>query len=188
MTEQKSKLAVELEDLIARKFPNDEVGLAYLERIKQGNLTKKENIESHMCTYFAPYDPLAKQVFIGHHKKAGIWLFNGGHVDEGETLRETLKREIDEEWGLNYDDFEISEPGLLTFRDIYNLTKQPCLWHFDIWHFIPVDKNVFNPDGERLAEEFHESNWVQLDEARKLFLDDESSLKAIKFIEDNLLK
>jgi 8-oxo-dGTP pyrophosphatase MutT (NUDIX family) len=186
MNETKSKLAIELEDLIGRKFSNDEVASAYLERIKLGNLTKKENSESHLCTYFAPYDPVAKQVFIGHHKKAGIWLFNGGHIDEGETLRDTLKREIDEEWGLDMHDFEIEEPGLLTFRDIYNPTKQPCLWHFDIWHFIPVDKNTFNPDKEKLAEEFHECIWVDLDEARKLFLDDESSLKAIKFIEENL--
>src|SRR6185369_9101284 len=101
MTESKITLALELEDLIKRKFSSDETALKYLERIKLGNLTKKENPQSHFCTYFAPYDPKAKQVFIGHHKKAGIWLFNGGHVDEGETLRDTLNREIDEEWGLD---------------------------------------------------------------------------------------
>lgn len=187
MPNLKSKLAIELENLIKNSFSDDEVSVAYLERIKLGNLTKKENPESHVCTYFAPYDPVAREVFIGHHKKAGIWLFNGGHVDKGEILIDTLKREIDEEWGLDVKDFEIKKPGLLTFRDIYNPEKQPCREHFDIWHFIPVDKDSFYPDKEKLAEEFHENRWVSFDEAVKLFADDISSIKAIGYIRNNLL-
>jgi 8-oxo-dGTP pyrophosphatase MutT (NUDIX family) len=181
----KSKLALELEELINRKFPNDDVALKYLERIKLGNLTKKENPESHMCTYFAPYDPVAKQIFIGHHKKAGKWLFNGGHIDPNETLAEALKREISEEWGLDYADFKIEDPQLLTICPINNPTKQPCLSHFDIWHFIPVNKDTFNPDMEKLAEEFHEAKWLSIDEAMELNTDD-NQRKGFKFVAENL--
>ncbi|HEX8973930.1 MAG TPA: NUDIX domain-containing protein [Patescibacteria group bacterium] len=180
-----SKLANELEDLISRKFPNDEVSLEYLERIKEGKLTKKENPESHFCTYFAPYDPVAKQIFIGRHKKADKWLVNGGHIDEGETLRECLKREISEEWGLDAGDFKIEEPQLLTIFPIWNPGKQPCLKHFDIWHFIPVDKDVFHPNEEKLAEEFHEWGWFTFEEAMNLNTDD-NQRKGFIFVAENL--
>lgn len=185
MIKIKSKLAIELEDLISRKFQNDETASKYLKRIKDGNLTKKENAESHMCTYFAPYDPMAKEIFIGHHKKADKWLFNGGHIDPNETLIDTLKREIQEEWGLNYDDFEIEEPQLLTMCPIDNPIKQPCRMHFDIWHFIPVDKNTFHPDKNKLAEEFFEAGWFNFEKAMKLNTDD-NQRKGFQYVKDNL--
>lgn len=146
---------------------------------------KKENELSHMCTYFAPYDPVAKEIFIGHHKKSGLWLTNGGHIEIGETLRETLKREIDEEWGLKYEDFEIPEPALLTICPIDNPEKQKCREHFDIWHFIPVNKNAFHPSAEKLAEEFHEAKWFSFDDAMKLNAGD-NQRKGFQFIKDNL--
>lgn len=180
-----NRLKSELEDIINRKFSNDETALKYLERIREGNLCKKENELSHMCTYFAPYDPVAKEIFIGHHKKSGLWLMNGGHIEPGETLSDTLKREIDEEWGLKYEDFEIPEPALLTICPIDNPEKQKCRAHFDIWHFIPVDKNSFHPDEEKLAEEFHEAKWFSFDEAMKLNAGD-NQRKGFQFIKDNL--
>ncbi|EKE19360.1 MAG: hypothetical protein ACD_9C00040G0002 [uncultured bacterium] len=178
-------LAAELEDIIKRKFPNDEVGLMYLEKIKEGELTKKENELSHMCTYFAPYDPVAKEIFIGHHKKADKWLVNGGHIDEGETLKDTLKREIEEEWGLDYNDFKIDEPQLLTICPINNPEKQKCRLHFDIWHFIPVDKKDFHPNAKKLSEEFHAWGWYTVDDAIKLNTDD-NQRKGFQFIKNNL--
>lgn len=185
MPEQKSKLTLELEDLIAHKFPDDPVGQKYLERIKKGELTKHENPFSHMCTYFVPYDPIVKQLFIGNHKKSGLWLVNGGHIDEGETLKDVLKREIDEEWGLNSEDFDIVEPQLLTICPINNPEKQKCTEHFDIWHFIPVDKNTFNPDREKLLQEFSEVGWFTYEEAMKIKNDDNQK-KGIQFAKDNL--
>ncbi len=187
MFDSKSILAVELEDLINRKFPNDETALKYLERIEDGNLCKKENELSHMCTYFAPYDPVAKEIFIGHHKKAGLWLVNGGHIDEGETLGDTLRREIEEEWGLDHNDFEIGEPQLLTICPINNPEKQKCRLHFDIWHFIPVDKNTFHPSDEKLSEEFHEWGWFSVEDAMKLNTDD-NQRKGFVFVRDNLFE
>jgi len=187
MPESKSLLAIELEDLIARKFSDDPVGQKYLERIKEGMLTKHENPFSHLCTYFAPYDPAAKQLFIGNHKKSGLWLVNGGHIAEGETLSDTLKREIDEEWGLDSKDFDIPEPQLLTICPINNPEKQTCTEHFDIWHFIPVDKNTFNPDKEKLMTEFSEVGWFTYDEAMKLNNGDNQK-KGITFAANHLFK
>ncbi len=181
-----SKLTIELKGIIERKFSNEEIAQKFLERLKQEDLTIDENPQSHFCVYFAAYDPNARQIFIGHHKKSGLWLANGGHIDKDETLRETLKREIDEEWGLKYKDLNVGEPQLLTITEIYNPEKQPCRAHYDVWHFVPVDKNTFNPDKNKLAEEFYENRWISPNEAKKLLIKDVNHNKALDFVENNL--
>lgn len=184
-----NQLTKDLEKLISEKFFHQAMGQKFLERLGQGNLTRDENPESHFCVYFAAYDPKAKQIFIGHHKKSGLWLVNGGHIDQGETLQETLKREIDEEWGLaeNLENLEISQPRLLTITEINNLPKQTCRAHYDVWYFVAVDKNVFNPDKQKLATEFHENQWVTFETARKSFIKDANNLQALDFMENNLI-
>ena len=39
-----------------------------------------------------------------------VWQFPGGHLEEGETFKECLKREVLEETGIYLDDDEIKEP------------------------------------------------------------------------------
>jgi ADP-ribose pyrophosphatase YjhB (NUDIX family) len=34
------------------------------------------------------------------HHKSDIWTLPGGHVDEGETLHQAMKREIKEEFNI----------------------------------------------------------------------------------------
>lgn len=181
---EKSRLALEIEGLLKDQFAGNEMASKFLQRIEQGTLTKDENPKSHLCAYFAAYDPNANQVFIGHHKKSGLWLFNGGHIDSGETMNETLIREIGEEWGLDGNDFELNPPAFLTITEIDNPTKQPCNFHYDLWCFISVDKNSFNPVEAKLLEEFHEASWKNLDEARNL-IREKNTLSAIDFVENN---
>lgn len=178
-------LATELKDLLRDYFSGNELADKFLQRIEEGSLTRDENPKSHFCAYFAAFDPQAKEVFIGHHKKAGLWLFNGGHIDEGETIRETVMREIGEEWGLDGQDFEIKAPALLTITEINNPTKQPCNFHYDLWCFISVNKGTFNPVETKLMGEFHEAGWKSLEEARSL-IKDKSTLQAIDFVENKL--
>jgi ADP-ribose pyrophosphatase YjhB (NUDIX family) len=181
-------LSIELKKLIKEKFAKDDIVPRFLQKISEGNLTRDENPQSHFCLYFAAYDPKAKQIFIGHHKKSGFWLVNGGHVDEGEIYQETLKREIGEEWGINYKELNVGKPQLLTITEINNLPKQPCRIHYDIWYFVNVNRNTFNPDKNKLAEEYFENRWVDLRKARKSLVKELNHLRALNFIENNLLK
>lgn len=180
-----SKLAVELEKLLGgEKFVGDEVAEKFLKRVVEGDLTKQENPKSHFCTYFAAYDSNAKEIFIGHHKKSGLWLFNGGHIDGDETIKDCLIREIGEKWGLDGSNFKISPPTFFTITEIDNPTKQPCNFHFDLWCFLAIDKNNFKPSEANLLEEFYEYGWKNLAEARNLMVH-KNQLLAIDFVEKN---
>ncbi|MEI6835837.1 MAG: NUDIX domain-containing protein [Candidatus Falkowbacteria bacterium] len=179
----KNKLTQEIEGLLD-KAASKEIALIFKNRLKEGDLTRDENAESHFCAYFAACDYKNKQLFIGHHIKSGLWLFNGGHIDEGENLAETVAREIEEEWGLKADNLQVNKPALLTLAEINNPTKQKCRLHLDIWHFINVNQDEFNPDPLKIAEEFYSAEWMDLTRARQL-VTDEANLQALDFIEAN---
>ncbi|WP_432832959.1 NUDIX domain-containing protein [Dactylosporangium sp. CA-092794] len=51
----------------------------------------------HLVTYFLPFDSATDQVFLVAHRKAGLWLPPGGHVEPGEAPWAAVEREADEE-------------------------------------------------------------------------------------------
>ncbi|MFH0863958.1 MAG: NUDIX domain-containing protein [Candidatus Gottesmanbacteria bacterium] len=152
----------------------------FLERTQGGNLSREENPLSHFCVYFAAYDPSAKQVFIGHHIKSGLWLFNGGHFEKGENPKEALKREIKEEWGTNVNFPKIPKPELMTLTKIEHPEKQICRYHYDIWYFFSFNKNQFLPDNNLLAKEFYQIGWKSILNARKLIRDPNTLIALVK--------
>lgn len=154
-------------------------------RLEEGSTSRDENPYSHFCVYFAAYDSSSQKVFIGHHKKSGLWLFNGGHIDQGESPKEALKREIREEWGGEVDLSESQFPQFLSITDINNPTKQTCTLHYDIWYFVPVREQDFSPDPDLLSKEFHSTRWLTIEEARN-FVVDRSTLESLDFIQNEL--
>src|SRR5262245_18372308 len=53
--------------------------------------------DKHLCVYSALFDEERRSVLLLDHVKAGLWLFPGGHVDDGEDPRRTVLRETAEE-------------------------------------------------------------------------------------------
>ncbi|MFC1790200.1 NUDIX domain-containing protein [Patescibacteria group bacterium] len=125
-----SKLAKKIQTIVS-DLKSQPVSNQFRKRATEGQLTRDENPQTHFCVYFAACDPKAKRVFLGNHKKSGLWLFNGGHIDEGETPNEALAREISEEWGIK----------------------------------------TFKPKQKLLEEEFSQTSWLTISEARKLVSD-----------------
>ena len=163
-------LAGELTRVVKRKFGGTPLSKKFLNRINEGKLTRDENPVTHFGVYFAGFDPAVGEVFVGRHRKSDLWLFNGGHIDRGESLAQTLEREMEEEWGFVHPSAKILEPPLLTITEITN-DRQVCRLHYDIWYFAPVDKTNFSPDEAKLEKEFHEMKWVTFAEARKAITD-----------------
>jgi len=115
-----------------------EIKEEYAERLKQGDLTRDENLTTHFCSYFLPYRLSDRKVFLEAHKKSGLWLSPGGHIDPGETPSTTVEREIQEELGVKRTIPENELPKLLTITYIKQDVRA-CKVHFDIWYFIPMD-------------------------------------------------
>jgi len=145
-----------------------EIKKEYLNKIAQGNLIRDENSQSHLIVSLAVYDPKKRKVFIGLHKKSGLWLFSGGHIEKEELPIDAAKREFEEELGNKLLLKNISKPSLLTITLIANPDKQKCTKHFDIWYFIPIDSLSFVPDEEKIAEEFTEAGWKTFSQAKAL--------------------
>lgn len=177
------KLADQLRKVVNPSLCDEEqVYLDFLQRIEKGNLTRDENEKSHFCIYFLPYNPDTKEIFITYHKKSGLWISPGGHIEKGETLLDTLNREIKEELGLNLSDGEVDAPFMISITEIDN-PPQPCRAHYDIWYLIQTDGGDFNID----SREFHESRWVTLNQAREL-ITDPNNIKALNLLEQKLKK
>lgn len=179
------ELSKELEELINSGEFDQGTSEKFLQRISEGNLTRDENPYTHFCVYFAAFDPLKNNVFVGHHRKSGLWLFNGGHIDRGENLSDALEREIGEEWGIKIPLENINKPLLLTVTEIPPNQKQICKTHYDVWYFVPsrIDTARFNQD--LLSKEFFENSWLTIPDARSR-ITDPSTLKALVLLEQRL--
>lgn len=140
---------------------------AFQQRLAEGLPTKDENPVSHFCAYFLPFNASNKKVFIVHHKKSGLWISPGGHIDNDETLLQTLNREIEEELGVKEFFKEEQEPFLLTVTPIEKRVVQPCRSHFDVWYLVPTDGDGFNID----LQEFHDTKWMTIEQAEKIVVD-----------------
>jgi 8-oxo-dGTP diphosphatase len=177
-----------LDSLLRQDDPgNKSTSARFIERLADGRLTRDENPADHFCVYFAAYDPELPGVFMGEHIKAGLWLFNGGHVDLGEVPAEALRREMDEEWGKGVCVTRVSSPQLLSITLIDNPARQTCRTHYDIWYFVEVSQETFAPSRARLAEEFHQCRWLTLADAGQM-VTDPNTQRALEFLKSNCCK
>lgn len=164
-------LKQELKKLTRGVLANDKILREFRRRLAEGKLTRDENPLTHFCVFFAAFDPKRKLVFVGHHIKADLWLFNGGHIDKGELVGQAMQREMKEEWGFIPKAETMRAPSHLSVTKIRFPERQICQLHYDIWHFISVDKEKFFPDESRLAEEFHHIRWMTPAIARRKVTD-----------------
>jgi 8-oxo-dGTP pyrophosphatase MutT (NUDIX family) len=94
-----------VEDLVAGVMPLDQQESQdkanTLEWIRSGaplfRTAPPATPDKHLCVYFALFDEARRSVLLIDHVKAGLWLFPGGHVDDGEDPRATVLRELSEE-------------------------------------------------------------------------------------------
>ncbi len=170
-------LANQLRKILDPSLCDKKVYRRFLQRINEGNLLRSENKENHFCVYFLPYNPISQKIFIIYHKKAGRWLITGGHIEKGESPLKTVVREIKEELGIELTKKQIGNPFLLTITKINNL-PQICRTHFDLWYLLPTDGRNFQTD----SEEFNQSKWVTIAQARKL-VTDPAHLQAFDLLE-----
>ncbi|MCH9613421.1 MAG: hypothetical protein SP1CHLAM54_04210 [Chlamydiia bacterium] len=112
----------------------------------------------HLVSYFVPIDCEAQSLLLVDHKKAGLWLPPGGHVDPDEHPQEAAKREMKEELKVNLPLLK-KEPLLVTVTQ----TKGNVIPHTDVslWY---VFKAKAGTEFDYDPREFKTVAWFKLDE------------------------
>jgi 8-oxo-dGTP diphosphatase len=90
----------------------------------------------HLVAYAVLTDPADGGVFLVDHRLAGLWLPAGGHVEPGEDPAGTVRRETQEELGI-----EAAFPpggGHPAFITVTPTTGPPALRHTDVslWYVL----------------------------------------------------
>jgi 8-oxo-dGTP diphosphatase len=140
--------------LVAGVVPGDEMEAAdqagILEWIESGTpifrTVPPATPPKHLVSYFALVDEARRIVLLGDHRKSGLWLPAGGHVEDGEDPRGTVTREAAEELGIT----AVFHP--LADRKPFFLTATPTVGphsHVDVslWFVLASDRDAeLHPD------------------------------------------
>lgn len=88
------------------------------------------------------------QVLLGHHRKSGLWLPPGGHVDPGETPGQTIAREMHEELSVRLG--PVGDPLFLTAQTTVGPNPHVDITFWYVFPGHPDDALAWDP-GEFLA-------------------------------------
>ncbi len=116
-------------------------------------IEKPATPDTHLVSYFVLVDQAQNKLLLTDHKKSGLWLPAGGHVELNEHPKETVEREILEELGIQAD-FLSHAPVFLTV----NKTVGQTAGHTDVSLWYVLRGNVSDSlkyDGQ----EFHQIRW-----------------------------
>ncbi len=152
-------------DLIASIQPLDQVekehitfALNWIKHSSQIFRIEKPAIpDIHLVSYFVLIDQERMQLLLVDHKKSGLWLPAGGHVELNEHPTETVKREAQEELGISAD-FLIDYPFFLTVTKTIGAFQ-----HTDVslWYLLHgKSTNCLNYD----VQEFNRIGWFKIEE------------------------
>lgn len=107
----------------------------------------------HLVCYFVVIDDTAQKLLLVDHKKAGLWLPSGGHVERGEHPKKTVERECMEELSIKAQ-FRFNYPVMITQTKI----NEPANYHTDVslWYALRGDhRQKYN----FAVEEFYSIRW-----------------------------
>lgn len=171
------KLQEHLLTIITPNITDDFDYQRFINRVKKGDLLREANPASHCCAMFVVYDPIQKKVFAVNHRKANMWLFPGGHIEENELPKDNVVREIKEELGLDIALAHIHGPFGMQIIDIEN-PKVACKEHYDAFYALK------KPDQEMIVDmrECSEFGWFTISEALDKFEDPYYKRSVEKFV------
>jgi 8-oxo-dGTP diphosphatase len=114
----------------------------------------------HLVVYFVPVDAASRCLLLGDHRKSGLWLPPGGHVEDGEDPRQAVIREAREELGIAAAGEE-DMPFFLTVTPTNDVNS-----HLDVslWFVLRVARHgtQLTPD----PREFKSVRWFDVDRPR----------------------
>jgi 8-oxo-dGTP diphosphatase len=159
----------EIRSLVARLVPADALeaehcreAVAWLDRT--GDIFRRaapRTPSPHLVSYFLLTDHVQGSVLLADHRKAGLWLPSGGHVEPGEHPVATVRREVQEELGVAavFSPVTGERPMFVTVTE----TTSPVHRHTDVslWFVLSSGASQSLQPGLR---EFREVRWWSRDD------------------------
>ncbi len=121
-------------------------------------ITKPDQPNIHLVSYFMIVDQDTHEFLLVDHKKAELWLPPGGHVEVNEHPQETVKREIREELGIEAA-FLFEDPLFLTVTK--TVGHVACHTDVSLWYVL---KGNYQDDLKYDPDEFHQVRWFKQQE------------------------
>lgn len=116
--------------------------------------------DMHLVSYFAVVSPTEKKVLLVDHRNAQLWLPPGGHVEPNEHPKDTVKREIIEELGIEAD-FLLEAPLFVTVSKTSGATTGVGHTDVSLWYVL---KGCTQQRLDYDKKEFKQIRWFALDE------------------------
>lgn len=147
------------------ELEHKEDALAWLKSGKEIFRIKKPDIPpKHLVSYIVLFDTEAQKILLIKHRKSGLWLPSGGHVEIDEDPQDTVKRELKEELGISAR-FIMDSPLFITVTQTIN----EAVAHTDVslWYVLKGDLGkILNYD----KREIEEYKWFSFEEVLSLEL------------------
>jgi 8-oxo-dGTP diphosphatase len=120
-------------------------------------IAKPATPPQHLVSYFVVVNPATDHLLLVDHKKAGLWLPSGGHVEPDEHPEATVTREVWEELHLHAD-FLFPQPIFLTVTQTVGTTAG----HTDVslWYVLRGDERQ---EVQYDRDEFQQIAWFRVD-------------------------
>lgn len=122
----------------------------------------------HLVAYFVLVDGVRRSMLLVHHKKAGLWVPTGGHVEPEEDPRAAAVRELEEELGSRA--ALVASVAALPLFVTLNVTRGAGT-HTDVclWYVVAGDEHMWlEPD----PREFTSHRWLTFDEVLATDIDE----------------
>ena len=117
---------------------------------------------AHFTASALVVDPSRTRTALVHHRKLGIWVQPGGHLDpDDEEYEDAALREVHEETGLS-GTVEAPRPLHLDVHEIPDRPEMPAHLHLDVRFLVVADGEL------TVSEESHEVRWLATEDATDL--------------------
>lgn len=113
----------------------------------------------HLVVYFIPVDAAERCLLLADHRKSGLWLPPGGHVEDGEDPHQAVIRETREELGIaaEFND----KPCFLSVTPTGGANPHIDV---DLWFVLRVKRREAQLNWDQ--REFKGIRWFDLDESQ----------------------
>jgi len=119
----------------------------------------------HLVCYTVLCDLSKQKMLLLEHRNAELLLANGGHVNENELPYDTVRREVQEELGMEAEFIQENWKVPFFLSQIDTVGKTSGHIDVDLWYILKGDsKKPLNDQTDEFKREFGDYGWYGFDE------------------------